>query len=259
MPSLDYLPDVLNPFPRKFEILQSLDYPPDVSTNITYNISIGYDCFTCNYKVVVVSCYQFLGFIEKNYKICCKTQVRAHTLGTNFWKRIPDFPSEITGLPEECPGKFVSGTINWAIEDQEKYYLWVILSLDLGNESYQVIPHPEYGLDEPLVYLNLSVSKDCLCVVAHTNSFLDIWLMKVYGNKDSWTKLFTIPFEKLIGCPLPASLLYIAEEGDLVFLDLFDNVYIYNYKNGNVKIPDIQGLPSNSFNSIVYFESLISP
>jgi hypothetical protein len=84
--------------------------------------------------------------------------------------------------------------------------------------------------------------------------------MKVYGNKDSWTKLFPIPFEKLIGCPLPASLLYIAEEGDLVFLDLFDNVNInYNYKNGNVKISDIQGLPSNSFNSIVYFESLISP
>jgi F-box interacting protein len=158
-------------------------------------------------------------------------------------------------------GKFVSGTINWAIKDQEKVSSWVILSLDLGNESYQKIMQPDFGLADPLHDFRLGVSRDCLCILAHTKDLLDFWVMKDYGNKDSWSKLFTVPFTELgyNGVDF-VNLVYISEEHGLVFLDLCYKVYVYNYKNRTVQIPEIQDLPSTRFTSnYVYIESLISP
>ena len=156
-------------------------------------------------------------------------------------------------------GKFVSGTLNWVILGQGNESSRVILSLDLGNESYQKILQPDYGLDEPLEHFNLGVSRDCLCILAHTKIYLDIWLMKDYGNKESWTKLFTFPFIKFLGFNACANLLYISEADDQVLLEFWDKAYVYNYKNGSVKSPDIQGHSSTLFNSYVYIESLISP
>ncbi|MCI18258.1 F-box protein [Trifolium medium] len=120
---------------------------------------------------------------------------------------------------------------------------------------------PDYGLDEPM-YFNLGVFRDCLCFFVHTETFLDIWLMNDYGNKYSWTKLFSVLFAEFIdceNCPPCADRLYIAEEDDRLFLDFDNKIYVYNYKNGTVKISEIQGLPSTSFTSNVYIESLISP
>jgi len=209
---------------------------------------MGYDQSTDSYKVVAILCNKF-----------CKTQVRIHTLGTNFWRTIPDFPSQLMGEAKYYLGKFVSGNINWAIEDQKNYNSWVILSLDLGNESYQEILQPDYGLDEPLQNFSLGVSRDNLCVLAHTETFLDIWVMKDYRNKDSWTKLFSLPFAKFPDYYGYTNLLYISEEDDQLFLDFYSKIYVYNYKTGTVKIPAIQDLPSTSFISNVYVESLISP
>lgn len=82
--------------------------------------------------------------------------------------------------------------------------------------------------------------------------------MKDYGNKNSWTKLFAVPYAKVgyhgFGF---VDLHYISEEDDQVFLHFCSKVYVYNYKNSTVKTLDIQGQPSILYNSSrVYFESL---
>lgn len=243
---------VWNPCTGKFKILPPLENIPNGKTHTLY--SIGYDRFVDNYKVVAVSCHRQ---INKSYKYC-NSQVRVHTLGTNFWRRIPNFPSNIMGLPNGYVGKFVSGTINWAIENPKNYDSWVILSLDLGNESYQEISRPDFGLDDPVHIFTLGVSKDCLCVLVYTETLLGIWVMKDYGNKNSWTKLFAVPYAKVgyhgFGF---VDLHYISEEDDQVFLHFCSKVYVYNYKNSTVKTLDIQGQPSILYNSSrVYFENL---
>jgi len=245
---------VINPYTGQFKILPPLENLHNRATQTIY--TIGYDRFIDKYKVVAVNrdqCRSSFNF--------CKTQVRVHTLGTNFWRRISDFPSEIIGVPKGYVGKHVSGTINWAIRNQAIICSsWVILSLDLGNESYQEISQPDFGLDDPLHDLSLGVSRDCLCILAHAKDSLDIWVMKYYGNKDSWNKLFTIPFMELCYNGIGFfSLLYISEEDGQVFFDLNYEVYVYNYKNRTLKILEIQGLPSNRFTSNVYVESLTSP
>ncbi|XP_039691240.1 F-box/kelch-repeat protein At3g06240-like [Medicago truncatula] len=169
------------------------------------------------------------------------------------------------GQPEGYMAKFVCGTINWVVLDQENDSSRVILSLNLGNESYQEILQPDYDLDEPLRNFSLGVSRDYLCILAHTKSFLDIWVMKDYGNKDSWSKLFTAPVVKFLdynyGCIMLGytRLVYIFEEDDQVVLEFYNKICVYNYKDGTVKIPGIQGLFSTMFSSNVYIESLVSP
>lgn len=239
-----------NPCTRKLKTLPPLNLPGH-TLNTLY--SVGYDSFTDNYKVIVVACYQHYN----SYKFC-KTQVKVHTLGSNVWRRIPDFPSENKGVPEGRVGKFVSGAIHWVIKDQDNDSSWVILSLDLGNESYQEILQPDYGVHQRLRYFSLGVCRDCLWVLAHTTTFLNIWVMKDYGNKDSWTKLFSVPFKEFSdNCYAPV--LFIYEEDDQVLLDFCGKLYVYNYKNGTVKISGIQNLAFTDFSSNVYVESLVSP
>ncbi|GJY21411.1 hypothetical protein Tco_0393977 [Tanacetum coccineum] len=45
-------------------------------------------------------------------------------------------------------------------------------------------------------YLELGVAGEWLCVVHHycESPVVDVWVMKVYGVKDSWTKLASIPY-----------------------------------------------------------------
>ena len=232
---------IWNPCTRKFKVLPLLENPPP-SLTIKTSYSFGYDQFTNSYKVVVVFCYQ----LNKS----CKTLVKVHTLGNDlgnhFWRTIPDFPSQLMGQPERHPGKFVSGTINWVILYPENDSSRAILSLELGNESYQEILQPDYGLDEPLHNFGLGVCRDYLCVLAHTKSFLDIWV-----------KLFTVQFVEFLDYYGYTRLLYISEEDDQVVLDFYNKIYAFNYKNHTAKIPEIHGF--TRFTSNVYAESLISP
>ena len=128
--------------------------------------SFGHVHFIDNYKVIVVS--------DKN-------KVSVYTLGTSYWIRIEDIPYShcIFG-----PGVFVSGNVNWLASDDSS-----ILSLDLEKESYQqlLLPNSENNLRL------LDVLRDCLCIFASSDLFLDVWIMKEYGKQESWTKLYSVP------------------------------------------------------------------
>jgi hypothetical protein len=62
-------------------------------------------------------------------------------------------------------------------------------SFDLGKKSYQKVLLPDHR-KEDVTILYLSVPRDCLCsTYGH-----DIWIMKIYENKESWTKLFSVSY-----------------------------------------------------------------
>jgi len=89
-----------NPCIRKIKKLPFIDLPR-VQGSTLY--AFGYDPFIDNYKVVAVFWY---GSYHRAYK----TQVEVHTLGTDSWRRIKDFPSNVR---LDRHGIFVSGTVNW--------------------------------------------------------------------------------------------------------------------------------------------------
>ncbi|GJS92296.1 F-box associated domain containing protein [Tanacetum coccineum] len=72
--------------------------------------------------------------------------------------------------------------------------LWKIVSFDLETKTYDEVLHPEY--DEGNKTLDLGVLGGWLCVVCNydINHVADVWVMKDYAEKDSWTKLVSITY-----------------------------------------------------------------
>ncbi|KHG07541.1 hypothetical protein F383_34625 [Gossypium arboreum] len=103
--------------------------------------------------------------------------------------RIQDFPFEV--FSNEA-GKHVDGTLNWAVfsgQDGD----FSIVSLDLARETYKEVTQPCYGdgVDER----TLGVLDGCLCVLcSYRKLYADVWVMKEYGKRESWTKLVSIPY-----------------------------------------------------------------
>ena len=206
--------------------------------------SFGYDPFIDNYKIMVV---YFSRESDKN-------EISVHTLGTDYWRRIQDFPfsGHIGG-----PGIFVKDTVNWLACEDFNCGMPAIVSLDLEKESYQIIPIPDGNSDK---YWSLEVLRDCLCIYLTSNLDLDVWIMKEYGIKESWTKLYSVSF--VGGQMYDIRTLYISEH-DQILVELHDwkrtqQLIVYDSKIDTFNIPEFENR-SRLTNPKVYIESLISP
>ncbi|GAU33084.1 hypothetical protein TSUD_227430 [Trifolium subterraneum] len=245
-----------NPSIRKFRLLPTPSENPRKTNTFLFSIfSFGHDPFTDSYKIICVSLFRN------------QTKVRVNTMGTNDWRRIQDFPRFSATLgPCGGPGVSVNGTVNWltSIEDfdlRRNSTLQAIVSLDLAKESYQNISQPEW--EKGILYLRLGRVRDCLCIFASNKMFLDVWIMKEYGNKESWNKPYHVPYIVERGLSPSSGVLYISQDDQLLmsyhYLDGgLLKLVVYGSKDGTSNIPDIRNTDSWAY-PIVYVESLISP
>jgi F-box interacting protein len=202
----------------------------------------GYDPISDNYKVVVVFDLTITNGFRKN-------EVKVHTLGTDSWRSVSEFPFAIEDV--QLSGQYASGTINWFVSTDIKQSRCFIASFDLGNESYQKVLLPDDSGEVDENTLCLSVFRDCLCMIYGE----DVWVMKEYGNKESWTKLFTISSMRDFSCPYIKAIC-IFEDEQVLLRYVNDKRWghiSYNYKNHTSKFIEFENIPE------VCVESLISP
>ncbi|KAI5437030.1 hypothetical protein KIW84_023229 [Lathyrus oleraceus] len=237
-----------NPSIRKFTKLPSLEE----RCPTTLCFSFGYDDLSHCYKVAVV-CYPHT--LVQGPVSNCRNLVKVHTLGTTSWRIIQDFPPNTLILNES--GKFLRGAINWLAYRQRHSSCWVIMSLDLEKEFHREIPQPDYG-GINVLSLNIGVLRDCLCIFSNADTFSDVWLMKEYGNKDSWTKLFRLPHTRNLGSWPLVYALYVSNDDQVLFDIEREELVVYNFRDGTFKDPGIQ-IIDKWMESEVYHESLISP
>jgi len=93
--------------------------------------------------------------------------------------------------------------------------------------------------------------------------FLDVWVLNEYGNKESWTKLYSVPHMGDQGSLSYTKALYISEDDQMLvdFYELGSNelkLVVYDSKNGTLNIPEIQNI-NRLMEPVVYIESLLSP
>jgi len=172
------LPFLYNPSIKKSKTLPSFKTTTE-DRAIKTLYTLVYHGFTNKYKIIALTLY-----------LNSKSEVNVHTLGTDYWQKIDDFPFHC----HHCagPGIFVSDTVNWLIYDNCSSSL-VIVSLDLNKESYQKLLQP-LGTS-----FSLGALRGCLCIVSHRDKFSDVIIMKEYGNENSWTKLLQVPHMRDIG------------------------------------------------------------
>ncbi|GAU24895.1 hypothetical protein TSUD_116190 [Trifolium subterraneum] len=235
--------------------IQKLKISPNLDASIYKTMyGFGYDRCNDSYKVVAIFCYDN-----------GKTKVNVHTMGTNCWRKIQEFP--FGSVPVGESGKFVNGTVNWLASGNENGIRLIssssIVSLDLGNECYRMILQPDYG-DVSVFSLSLGELRGCLCIFAYGKSSVNVWIMKEYGNNESWNKLLTIPFiEDFVGLLYTfTKVVYIYEDEQVLLVSrakdtLKSKLVVYDSKRDTFKFPEIENI-SNRMVPTIYVESLIT-
>ncbi|XP_058214314.1 F-box/kelch-repeat protein At3g23880-like [Rhododendron vialii] len=196
---------------------------------------LGYDESIDDYKVVGFFCSS----------ICfCEVQVMVYTLRSDSWRRIGDFPPRC--FPQGV-GTFVNGALHWIVGNESNDN---IVSLDLAKETYGEVLEPEYGYG----YLHemLDVLNGCLCMVRYCNACADVWIMKEYGIRESWTKLVVIPYTSH-----PIERLCILKNGEFL-LRIQSHLVHYIPKDGTFSHLTVPNCP-RYFDEYPYVESLVSP
>jgi F-box interacting protein len=217
---------------------------------ITTYRGFGYDHVSDKYKVLV-GLYSFTNGIGKS-------MTKIYTFGENSLKTIPNFPCPDLGWD----GKFVSGTLNWVIlkmgvsSNQN-----VIISFDLEKEIYKEFLLPEHdGVHD--CNLTLCVSNNYLYVCFDENkTHLILWLIKIYGVAESWTRLMMIPHEQLWNRVHHSPQLIepvLIFENRIVLIRTEEKFVLYNLNNGRVDSP-WSSSDNYLYKQLVYHESLVSP
>ncbi|XP_058775989.1 F-box/kelch-repeat protein At3g23880-like [Vicia villosa] len=116
-----------NPSTGKSKVL------PPLKTCFQNLYTLVYDRMASNYKVIAIGYFNSI------------VGVNIHTLGTDYWTSIQDFPCS---NHISKPGIFVNDTINWIAYDTNLPRDNVIISLDLEKESYQKLSPPLYNDDD---------------------------------------------------------------------------------------------------------------
>ncbi|PIA31556.1 hypothetical protein AQUCO_04900096v1 [Aquilegia coerulea] len=242
---------IWNPSTKEFKILPQTpnklvqDYR-DYSLEWDSYYGFGYDSNLDDYKVVKISQYYDNRAIEY-----FKSEVNVYTLRSNSWRRVDNMSIRIDSEDQVVP-VYVNGNINWRGEDDMYGFPGVIVSFDLVHEIWRQHPQPEFK--EKVIQLGV-LGKN-LCLLTDNSNQSDVWVMKDFGVKESWCKLFTIP--KLMGMdPFFLEVVCFSKSGELLLNYRNRVLLLYNTKLEKTETLHIQGTP-DSFMPITYEGSLVS-
>ncbi|KAH7544131.1 hypothetical protein JRO89_XS15G0113700 [Xanthoceras sorbifolium] len=198
-----------------------------------------------------------------------KFQVEIFTLGTDMWRNNGFLPYQ---LIQPSYGAFSHGALHWYAHSHDKKTL--MCSFDLENEQFQPFPGPpiqDHGQCRPVNSISVGVSGDFLYLCdGFRESNIDIWVMKNYGEKGSWTKEFSV------ANPLVSKLQRIfgsihilnyglnmnmseqaTEDAEILMLFGSEEVLAYKVRSKGVRKPRTFSIQSN-YQAIPYTASLVS-
>ncbi|XP_026440551.1 F-box protein CPR1-like [Papaver somniferum] len=167
-----------------------------------------YDYKMEDFKVLSLGVYN-------NRPLC---EIHVYTSRSNSWRRLEDIPYDLhnhCGLPYVAREP-VNGAIHWkAFPEATGRETEVILSLYMEKELFEVIQMP--NLCGGMFRTDICVLNESLCLIASIPmlSRVELWELKDYGVKDSWTKLFNI------GHVIGLTPLRSFENGEILFWNVY--------------------------------------
>ncbi|XP_076891844.1 F-box/kelch-repeat protein At3g23880-like isoform X1 [Bidens hawaiensis] len=234
---------IWNPSTRK-----SYRLPPSGCKPIGWYVvcGFGYDESTDEYKVVALSPNLIDG----------EALVRIYSLKDGNWKEIVVAYSH--GFPSPEFGKLcINGVLRWPASTGHgsASCSMTITSFDLVNETCGEVLQPVY--DAGRKDLRLGSLKEWLCVLcSYCGIRADVWVMKDYGVKDSWTKLVSIPYLNVPWRDHPSTPLCVSDDGERLLQIRRDRLIVYDSKNNSDT--EIQKLDI-CIGACTFVESLVSP
>ncbi|KAF7145497.1 hypothetical protein RHSIM_Rhsim04G0210300 [Rhododendron simsii] len=241
-----------NPSIRMFRTFS----PPDFSSGSTF-YGLGYDSASDDFKVI-------RAIRPKRKNATSAVHVFSSRLGS--WKRIGEFDYQMVQSHDWTSGTVLNGAPHSVVERLGSGMGAVIVYFDATEEKFKEVPSPDCEGANILVSscgVGLGVLGGSLCVVkrhyeSHASHHADVWVMKEYGVKESWSKLFVVPIESGEFYSYRCMPLCYANDGEVVMM--FDSKMLvsYNPKENSYKtISNDQDRPE--LDVTLYVESLASP
>ncbi|XP_055812064.1 F-box/kelch-repeat protein At3g23880-like [Solanum dulcamara] len=139
-----------------------------------YFHGFGYDQLRDDYKLVIIS----------------PKEVRIYSSNSDSWRIIVH--DRQYGLFREDEGVFVNGKLHWANSPSQDEH-WDIICIDVTDEKWGKVEKPFYGEGDFDLTLSMGVLGNDLSILCNNQSLqTHVWIMKEYGIKESWTKMYTI-------------------------------------------------------------------
>ncbi|TYH00491.1 hypothetical protein ES288_A10G281400v1 [Gossypium darwinii] len=252
---LDPLKDkaaIWNPSTREFKILppSSIQCPsyfsPFEETYLTlddvefYHAAFGFDSKTDDYKVIRFVSLTFVNSEEEHPHLHSMYQVELYSLRSNSWKEIPS--PEYTPTYTTLGNNYVDGICYWKAETGAYLdFRGLILSFDMGNEKFSILPILEFVGSFPEYYVDLLV----------IDTSFDLWVT----SEGLWTKQFNI--KSISGVVHP---LGFGKKGDLFVRDKNNEVLLFDASTQELKELEINTYLDHIWAFITlhaYFESLV--
>ncbi|OIT38664.1 f-box protein cpr30 [Nicotiana attenuata] len=165
----------------------------------------------------------------------CDVKVEIYSLKSDSWKEIDGFQC---GKIHSCLGKLVNGKLHWITTGGHPGNNdGVIIFIDLADKKWVTLEQPCHGEGE--FYFKLGVLGSDLSVFrTYQSTWADVWIMKEYGVKESWAKIYTIKFDEDIPKHGRSPLFCKSNKGEIL-LALGSRFMIYNPKANSLRYPKI--------------------
>ncbi|KAF9614662.1 hypothetical protein IFM89_019790 [Coptis chinensis] len=188
-----------NPSTRRHRILPQ----PLVARNpsgYTFNMGFAYNSIEKDYVVVRL-------VVTARFQNLCEVEI--YSLRDNSWTRIQNISHTI--CRDNKGVVFFVGALHWlGVRDVDylgiKVMPDIIIALDVTSKKFREFQLPqcehinlEWKRLGNQCWTSISILNGCLCIMRENDIHDEVWVMKEYGTKESWFKLYII---EQFGCPL---------------------------------------------------------
>nr|CAD56662.1 S locus F-box (SLF)-S1E protein [Antirrhinum hispanicum] len=184
-----------NPALREFKKLPPCPFccPKRFYSNI---IGQGFgNCDSNFFKIVLVRTIKSVSDYNRD-----KPYIMVHLYNSNTqsWRLIEGEAVLVQYIfSSPCTDVFFNGACHWNAGVFGIPYPGSILTFDISTEIFSEFEYPDGFRELYGGCLCLTALSECLSVIRYNDStkdpqFIEIWVMKVYGNSDSWTKDFVL-------------------------------------------------------------------
>lgn len=229
-------PFLWNPSTKKYKTLPDcpVESPRGMVVESTYKrFGFGYVPEEDDYKILrVVECRGFdsmwIGSVGNLY-----------SLKSNSWKRVENYPYPLPRI--RGWGVHVNGVLHTVLP-LDNYSGQSIVAFDLRDERNHTVPKPDFVAND--LELSVHAMAGCLCLLGtRKKRRTDIWIMKEYGVKESWTKLLSIAPPDIEPYSILFPLAY-SKRGDEVLLNCNDERLVwYDLRRKTTREVEVSGLP----------------
>lgn len=256
-----------NPSTRKLKrVPVSEIYPPDRFLKTGYVFyGFGYDSINEDYKLVRM--VTFVGDDDRCETFDHDYEVKIYSLKSDSWKKIKGLPYYLRFLHKPFYqvlhrrgyGVFASNALHWALPHWPELGVKnSIIAFDIVAEMFHQVPQPDYHKDQLNFQVDVEVLDGTLCLMCnYEHVYVDLWVMREYGVKESWIKLFSFRATKSISSFMFLRPLAYSKDGDKMLLEVNDQKLVwYDLNRKTVRTVKIRGGPK-SFGAEMYVGSLV--